>query len=255
MDRLVKITAVGFVTAPLISEPVAAEEWEFVGSLYLWAAGIDGTTSFGSDFEIDFSDVIDNLDFGVLGSLEARRGKWFVLGDLVYLDVSAGNESTRTALPSLPSGGFTIDSTARVEVQGTVLNTVGGYELFDSDGIKLQGLAGARYLNIDTDLDLQISAGPVQNSVDVSQGDDVLDAIIGIRGRADISDNWFVPFYFDVGVGESDFTWQAFSGIGYDFARSDVVFGYRHIEWDFGSGGLISDIAFSGFGIKYAYRF
>ena len=29
---------------------------------------------------------------------------------------------------------------------------------------------------------------------------------------------WFVPYYADIGTGQSDFTWQAIGGIGYAFS-------------------------------------
>jgi len=32
------------------------------------------------------------------------------------------------------------------------------------------------------------------------------------------SRKWFVPYYLDVGTGESDLTWQAMGGIGYSLA-------------------------------------
>lgn len=34
---------------------------------------------------------------------------------------------------------------------------------------------------------------------------------------------WFVPYHFDIGVGESTLTWQAAVGLGYAFRWGDVV--------------------------------
>ncbi len=251
--------AIGFATAlaPVgtAAQDAPSDAWQWTGSLYLWGAGIDGTTRFGSDVSVSFGDILDNLDFGVLASLEAQRGKWFVLGDIVYLDVSAGQASSRPVLPGLPGGGVTIDSTAAVGVKGTVFNLVGGYELVQDRNLTLHGVFGARYLSLDATVNLAITTGGLGRSVNVNRSENKLDAVVGLRGRARIDDRWFVPFYLDVGTGQSDFTWQAFAGIGYNFGRSDLVFGYRHIGWEFDGSGLLTDIAFSGPGLKYSYRF
>src|SRR4030095_17131869 len=41
------------------------------------------------------------------------------------------------------------------------------------------------------------------------------DAIAGVKGRIALgsSRKWFVPYYFDIGTGNSDLTWQAVAGI------------------------------------------
>lgn len=255
MKPINKLAASGFLAASTFCAPASAEDWEFLGSIYLWGAGVDGTTASGAEIDIGFDDILDNLEFALLGSLEASRGKFFALADVVYLDQGAGSASTRPLLPALPGGGFTINGATEVDVQSTVLNFVAGYELVEQNGFNLQGFAGARYLNLDSELNLAISVGPLRRSVIIRPDGDFFDGVIGVRGRIDIAENWFVPYYFDIGAGESDFTWQAFSGVGYSFGRSEVTVGYRHTEWDFGSSAQIDNIAFSGLGVRYAYRF
>lgn len=43
--------------------------------------------------------------------------------------------------------------------------------------------------------------------------------MIGVKGRFDFGDKreWYVPYYADVGTGQSDLTLQVFGGIGYRF--------------------------------------
>ncbi|MGB5613095.1 MAG: hypothetical protein WBM67_10610, partial [Sedimenticolaceae bacterium] len=72
----------------------ADESWQFDGAVYLWGAGIGGTSAAGDDIDISFSDLIDNLDMAFMGSLEARKDKWTLLADVIYLDVSDGQTST-----------------------------------------------------------------------------------------------------------------------------------------------------------------
>jgi hypothetical protein len=64
-----------------------------------------------------------------------------------------------------------------------------------------------------------------------------------------------LPYYVDVGGGSSNFTWQAFSGVGYRFAWGDVTLGYRHLSYDFHSDRPLDKLAFSGpiFGIGFKF--
>ena len=57
------------------------EGWEFAVAPYLWMAGIDGDVTVRGtkgSIDADFGDVLDNLDAGIQGYIEARNGKWGV---------------------------------------------------------------------------------------------------------------------------------------------------------------------------------
>jgi hypothetical protein len=43
-----------------------------------------------------------------------------------------------------------------------------------------------------------------------------------------------VPYYLDVGTGESDFTWQAMTGLGYSWKSVDVNAAWRYLDYDVG---------------------
>ncbi|MEM6891985.1 MAG: hypothetical protein AAF636_28300 [Pseudomonadota bacterium] len=255
MNHVRKSAAAALLAVSIMGSQATAEEWEFKGSFNLWGAGVEGTTAAGAEIDVDFGDILENLEFSFQGTLEAKRGKFVALADIIYIDVGTGAGSTRPLIPGLPGGGFTIDAVAKADVESTIVNVLGGYELLNQNGFTLQGLAGARYVDLDTTVNLALSIGPLQRSAVVRANVDSFDAIVGMRGEIEISENWFVPYYFDIGTGESDFTWQAFAGVGYDFGRSEVTFGYRHMEWDFGSGEPLNDVAFSGPGLRYSYKF
>ena len=92
-------TALGLILAVGLAavQPVAAEprheadRWEFAGELFLWGASIGGTSSAGDDVDISFGDLIDNLHFAVMDTLAARRDRWTLFADLIYLDVGTGD--------------------------------------------------------------------------------------------------------------------------------------------------------------------
>jgi hypothetical protein len=83
-----------------------------------------------------------------------------------------------------------------------------------------------------------------------SASSDSWDAIIGVKGKADFAENWYFDYYLDIGTGESEFTWQASAGLGYQFKHLGLNFGYRYIDWEFDDGEHLSkgfsDLNFHG---------
>ena len=67
--------------------------------------------------------------------------------------------------------------------------------------------------------------------------------------------SWVVPYYVDVGTGESKFTWQANAGVGYCFDWGALVASWRYLSYDFKSGGHIDSLSFSGPLIGVAFKF
>jgi hypothetical protein len=50
--------------------------WEFDSGLYLWGASIGGTSAEGDDIDIKFTDLVKDLDLGLMALLGARKDKW-----------------------------------------------------------------------------------------------------------------------------------------------------------------------------------
>jgi len=76
---------------------------------------------------------------------------------------------------------------------------------------------------------------------------DSWDAIIGIKGERHIGNGkWSLPYYLDIGTGDSDLTWQAIVGASYAFGWGDLVLSYRHFEYDGGPQELMENFSFSG---------
>ena len=75
---------------------------------------------------------------------------------------------------------------------------------------------------------------------------DVWDAIVGVRGHVPLTDKWYLPYYFDIGTGDTQLTWQAFGGVGYRFKHFDLVGGYRYMDWNFKDADVFGDMNLSG---------
>ena len=75
--------------------------WSFILEPYLWALGVDGTVGVkGFDSHADFSplDVVKHLDWGIMAKGEVRKGRWGILGDGFFAQLSAEGGPSRTAL-------------------------------------------------------------------------------------------------------------------------------------------------------------
>ena len=142
-----------------------------------------------------------------------------------------------------------------VELRAWLLNFIGGYNLWESNQGRLDAIAGARYFDLKLDFRLGVNAGRLSPSVDRSPSVSVLDAVIGVKGNVDLNKQWYVPYYLDVGTGQSDFTWQALAGLGYRFHWGDVSLSYRHIGWQFGSNKRIDRLNLSGPLLAATFRF
>ena len=209
------------------------DDWQFTGNIYLWVADIGGQTASGADIDIGFNDIINNLDFTFMGGLGAKKGRWGFMTDFIYLAISEG-----TNIPLTPS--LTL---SEVGTKSWVITPQVTYQVVQSDRWDVNLLAGARYLYLKAELQFSPPAK-------VSDSGSVWDGIVGTRGKMNLNQNWYLPFHFDVGGGDTDLTWQAFGGVGYNFGSFDLVAGYRHLEWDFDKndkgGGTFNNFNISG---------
>jgi hypothetical protein len=221
------------------------DQWEFAGAIYLWGADINGQTGRGSSVEVTTSDLLDNLEMAFMGAFAARKNNWSLLADVVYLDL--GVDKTVDLSISVGPTTIPVTTSASLDQQGLVLQFVGGYSLYSEGSSRLDLIGGARYLDLDTDLFLELdSLGPGQSRA-IKDSLSVWDAVVGLQGNASLGEQWFLPYHVDVGFGQSKLTWQAVAGIGFRAGRAvDLALVYRHLEWDFDSTRLIDDINFSG---------
>jgi hypothetical protein len=233
----------------------ASDDWEFGGTLYLWAAGIQGATPRGAEFDVGFDTLLDNLNMAFMGAVEARRGPWSVVADAVYMNVGADKSAT-VEVPVAPGAAAGIDVEAAVKTRGWVVNVLGAYTVLTNERVSLDALAGVRYLELKAGFDL---GADVAGLFRVARNRSVLgtawDGVVGVKGRVQLDDGWFLPYYADVGAGDSQLTWQLFGGVGYAFRWGEVSLVYRHIAWDFDAGDRLDDVSFSGPAAAVTWRF
>ena len=130
------------------------------------------------------ADVPDDLKMGFMGAFEARKNKWPVLTDVLYLNFSANN----AVESGIPVGPITIPVTtsAKLDWKGLVLHFACGYNLYTDGKSKLELVGGTRNLDMDLFLALQ-SLGPGQSRT-ISDSIDPWDAFIGLKGQCVIGE-------------------------------------------------------------------
>lgn len=208
-------------------------DWEFGAQIYLWGAGIGGQSGSGSDLDINFDDIFDDLKMGFMGAAAARKGKWTVMMDLIYLDIE-DDEAVNGI-------------NTRVELSSWIITPSVGYTVLESEQGRLNLLLGARYLYLKTDMGL--------GNIQFSDSGSNWDGIIGIDGELNLGQKWYLPYYLDIGTGNSDLTWQGDIGIGYRFNKCDIVLSYRYLNYDFDEGDVIDNMNISGPMIGFKFFF
>ena len=232
---------------PMVEVPVVEESsWQHSISIYGWLPSLDGTLKYtipGDDNdESAESDLLDKIDMVFMTSYEARKDNWSFLADMIYLKMSDGQD---IYFPNLDQ---TLSSDQ--ELTGWLVSLYGGYNIYNTDKASLDVIAGMRYFSLDLDVSLTLN----NNSVSVSPSIELYDAVLGFRGAYNINENWFIPYAFDIGGGDSDLTWQALTSLGYRFDWGDVLLTYRYIHYD-KSDGLVEDFDLYGPKLGVVFHF
>lgn len=260
--KLPRITITAIALFVLFSQQLMAQSeveddaWNHSLAVYLWGAGIDGKTAQGADVSVSFQDIANNLEFGAMAAYQARKGKWSLLTDVIYLDLSASEQLD--LIP--PKGGTFINVTTetQLDVKSWVVHLAGGYTLYDDGEDTITDVIfGVRYLDLSTDLLFNFDLGTPEMdlTVPLSESGDVLDAIIGLRGNISLGPRWFVPWGANIGAGGSDLSWQALVGVGYKASSLvDIALTYRYLKFEL-DDELVDELSFSGPMLGAIFRF
>jgi hypothetical protein len=153
-----------------------------------------------------------------------------------------------------------VNANLSLDVKSNILTLGGTYSFVEKPEYTLGMIFGARMLSMDQTLNWSfVGTGPLgvaqSGTSDVSGTN--WDAIVGVRGRARFGDGlrWFVPYYADVGTGNSQFTWQALAGVGYSFNWGDVLVAWRYLDYEFKSGDALQSLDFNGAAVGVSFKF
>ncbi|MGI9292097.1 MAG: hypothetical protein ACR2QG_12585 [Gammaproteobacteria bacterium] len=175
---------------------VIAQDWSYEFEPYILASSIEGDSRTGRtqgvDVDVNFGDILEVLDTGLMGHFEAQSDTgWGLVLDYGYMDL-------RDDIAG-PRGGV-----ASVRVRQGVLEALVTRRSSNNDA--LEYFAGVRWW--DNDLDLRVDPAILPGTPATGINVDWVDIVFGARLNREISDQWSMQLRGDVGgFGiEADFT-------------------------------------------------
>ena len=221
--------------------------WDFDASIYLFMPETKTAISNSQvdlDSTLSFRDALDNLDFAFMGALGARNGRWSVLLDVLYQDLSYGQPTSGPAFGDLNTSLTT-----------TIVNGYVGYRVYEMPDVQVDVAAGFRWF--DTETQLTLTPGTSGTSQSATVQNDWVDPLIGARARFVLSDKWNATVFADYGGFSSDSeTWQFLLTADYIINDSwSIRGGYRYLSVDHTSDGTTLDFSQSGpiIGVTFSF--
>lgn len=234
----------------------AASDWQWSITPYVWATdvGVDVTLDDRKvlDKEIEFKDLLEDLDTATQVHIEAQRGAHGVMFDL--FDVQLSEDDSRIALPVAGGAEALLSS----EIGMTILELGGIYDPHgDQQGFEL--LYGTRILDQSAEIDAQfdLPSGAVSQSYEA--GETLYDGLLGVRYIGRLSQRWSYLMRVDASAGGTELTWNAGAAVTYAFGDSGryaLTAGYRQMVVDFDTDESVdADMTLSGFGVGLRVAF
>jgi Ca2+/Na+ antiporter len=259
-----------FIPTAAAAQETRGDRWAFTVTPYLWLPNVNGTLKYNPPpagtgapaVDTGPNNYLENLSMALMLSGEARKGRWSIVSDLVYIDFDGEKSNVR----AVDFGRSTVDAngSSRSSLTGVEWTLAGGYTVLQTSRATLDAIGGFRYFHVNASSSWQLNAtvtGPGAGqtfpaSGSISRRADIWDGIVGVRGRVGLGEGrWFVPYYLDVGTGSSSLTWQSLVGVGYGFKWGDLVLAYRTLAYDQSDDKLFHDFRFSGTTLGASFRF
>ncbi len=246
------------------AQPAASPSgWTFNLAPYVWFANLNLTSNLNlppvagggtvtSTTNIGFDQLLQHLNSAVMVAGDAQYDRFSVLTDFMYMNLGGVTSRFKSVnfpnYPHIPISGLA-QASGGMRLSAPIWTLAGGYTLLKGDWGNLDVIAGFRYLGINATIDYSLGftvTGPRGRSQsfggvgDVSGSINLFNGIGGFRGRINLgSTKLFIPYYFDIGAGGSNLTWQIASGIGYQTSRVDLSLTYRYLSFEQGSNNPV----------------
>jgi len=235
----------------LLLAPVAAtaEDWSGRLTVYGWFTALDveatvtgprGRTATGGG-SADIGEVFDALNFAFFANAELRRGRWGLMGDLVYADLNFHRTTPRGVRRDLDLNS----------VLGTALVAWRAYE---DERASFDLMGGARVVSMET---VVSRAGPLV-SLRLAATETWVDPVIGVRGRYAIGERTSLFALGNIGgfgMG-SEFSWEVTAGVSHDLTeRLTGEAAFRSLSIDHDAGAVDQTIEMYGPMLGLSVRF
>jgi hypothetical protein len=240
------------------------DKWQFSVLAYGWLPTIKGSMYFpiadaGGSFTADPNQILNNLNMAFMGSFGVSYNRWGLFTDVLYMDLGHTKSGYKDfVLPNQEPAS--LSASVNLDLKSWIITSAAQYKVVEQPDFTLNVLAGARYLYLKTSLSHYFSADLVNNpgiprGGERSLSGDNIDAIVGLKGEWAFGNNhaWGLPFYGDIGGGDSKLTWQLAGGVSYHHNSWEFGALYRKINYHLSSNGL-QDMSIEGPMIGALYR-
>ncbi len=232
--------------------------WHYTATIYAYLPSVGGSSRFpadsgGTSLNVTAEDILNRLKLFAMGTFGAHNGTWGVFTDVVYLHF--GGDSSNSRQFTIGNIGLPADASASLtwDLKGSVWTVAGEYRVASEPSWTLDVLGGTRLFDMHEKLDWNIAGSigpldPLARSGSASLSQSTFDVIVGAKGRYAFGAEraWSVPFYVDVGTGQSHSTYQAAAGLAYAFKWGEITAMYRYLGYSMKSGKAFDEIHFAG---------
>lgn len=276
MAGLLVVAGIVMPGAAFAQEAVAG--WQFSVMPYVWLPGVKADVKYGppsggtatANVNADESDVLSNLQMAFMIAGEARKGRWLLATDYMYLDLGKQDSKVKS-VDFNPGNGPVNVSTSQIggsaesSFKGSIWSLVGGYAAISQPSASLDVIAGFRYVDLEAsskwNLDATVTSPnggqTFSRSGSAKRSGSDTNFIVGAKGQVKLGQsNWFIPYYADIGGGDSTSTWQLAAGVGYAFGWGDIRLDYRYLAYKQSNDDkFLEKIELGGFALGANFRF
>ena len=240
----------GPLASPSKTSATPDDHWHADLIFYLWLTGVNGTianTSQNVDFRASPTDLLSHFRFGLMGTLQARRGRYVFVNDLMWVRLRATDTAT-LPVPGQPQ------LSAEAEAWQFVVTPAFGYRLLDGEKIKIDAMIlGVRYWHVGSSL--QFTPSPLGRTFSTTLN--WADPLMGGRILFPLSSKVSVTIAGDAGGwgAGSQLDYQVLGALGYNLSRKFTLsLAYRYLFVDYRSANnALYKTAMSGalIGVNY----
>ncbi len=221
------------------------EGWQVEVTPYVWMAGLSGDIQAGDvsgTIGASFSDILNSLDFGLMGLLQVRHGRLGFGFDGMY---------TRLTNDGTSSGAGGESEGVHAEIVSQLYAFTVAYRVLDGR-VPVDVGVGARLMP--TSAALELTSGDLAGAR-ASGGNTAVDGFVGVRVSVPLSNRWALEGYADLGAGDSKLSWQALGGLKVRVSGTiSLKLGYRYLSIRNESPDLSSNIGEGGFYLGLGIR-
>jgi hypothetical protein len=260
--------------AQIFAEP-EGDHWAAAVALNPWLPTVNGDLKYdfsnvegpGGDFNIKIgpNDYLTHLKFALPMVIDVRNQQWSVLTDVTYANLSQDTDLTAVR----PAGGIPITVTGNLKTttnfKGLLWTEAFGWTLMGHpSGSFLDMIVGVRYFGLKSETSWHLQAaveGPGGNQVvlardgKASHNPNLWDGIFGVRGKAQLGEHFYLPYYVDIGTGNSKVTWQGQLGVAWAPGKMEFALCYKHMSWAQKDDKFLQGLRLGGPQLSIGYRF